>query len=100
MEPCLSCIEDAKFGYKIKNALMRRVYTLQNRAMRIINFKRFRDSVNPLYVKFKVVKLEDYISILNYLFAYNNFASDLPSTFSIFISLRIDTTLVQQQIMN
>ena len=55
--------------------------------MRLINFKSYRTPTNPLYFSSKVVKLEDYISILNYLFAHNHFISNLPSSFNNFFSL-------------
>ena len=42
------------------------------------------DPVNPLFQKSKVIKLDDYISILNCLFAYDHNKNNLPVAFEKF----------------
>ena len=70
-----------------KNPLLKRIFSLQNKALRIINFKSYRTPANALYANSKIIKLEDYVSILNYLFAHNYFIRNLPKSFNDFYTL-------------
>ena len=61
---------------------------LQNKAIRIINFKPIRSPVNPLYNKSEILKFGDSIKLSNFLFAHDNIKGNLP------ISLYDSVTLV------
>lgn len=54
---------------------------LQNRAMRIINFKEFDADCNPLYKDMKILKLMDFIALQNCLFVHDFFDNRLPACF-------------------
>ena len=53
---------------------------LQNKALRIINFRPLRYSVNPLYNQCEILKFGDSIKLSNFLFAHDNIKNNLPST--------------------
>ena len=61
-----------------------KISSIQNKTLRIIHFKTYMDPVNPLFQKSKVIKLDDYISILNCLFAYDHNKNNLPVAFEKF----------------
>ena len=42
-----------------------KIFKLQNRALRIINFADFRANSNPLYANNKILKLQDFIKLQN-----------------------------------
>ena len=52
---------------------------IQNKALRIINFVHPKSPINILYHECKVLKLEDNIKLLNFLFAHDSFTNNLPS---------------------
>ena len=52
---------------------------IQNKALRIINFVHPRSAINILYHGCKILKLEDNIKLLNFLFAHDSFTNNLPS---------------------
>ena len=54
------------------NQLILKMRKLQNKALRIINFKPIRFSVNPLYNKSEILKFADSIKLSNFLFAHDN----------------------------
>ena len=47
---------------------LRRLSILQNKALRIINFKEYDYPTNDLYHESKILKIEDYIKLLNCFF--------------------------------
>ena len=47
---------------------LRRLSILQNKALRIINFKVYDYPTNDLYHESKILKIEDYIKLLNCFF--------------------------------
>ena len=59
-----------------------KVFKLQNRAMRIINFSRFRADADPLYENNKILKLADYIKMQNCLFVHDFLHKNLPECFN------------------
>ncbi len=70
------------YGSQIWGQLNQPVVTLgriQNKALRIMNFEHPRSPINILYNKCKILKLEDNIKLLNFLFAHDNFKNNLPS---------------------
>ena len=52
---------------------------LQNKALRIINFKHTRSLVNPLYNKCEILKFAGNIKLSNFLFAHYSIKSNLPT---------------------
>ena len=60
------------FGCQIwgqtRNIHISKIYRLQNRALRIINFKDFRDDATPLYKENGILKLQSLFSMNNCLF--------------------------------
>ena len=63
---------------QIKSRHFTRLVTLQNKAIKIINFANFRDPVMPLYKAMKILKLSDNIRINNYLFVFDDLSGCLP----------------------
>ena len=56
-----------------------KIHKLQNKALRIINFKPFNADVNELYKSTKILKLCDSIKLNNFLFSHDNINNNLPS---------------------
>ena len=52
------------------NSTHRKIKKIQNKAIRIINFKPKRHSVDPLYKICKILKFEDSINLANFLHLY------------------------------
>ena len=70
------------YGSQIWGQINQPVLTLgriQNKALRIINFEHPRSSSDILFHKCKILKLEDNIKLLNFLFAHDSFSNNLPS---------------------
>ena len=61
------------------NKHVKRIQKLQNKAIRIINFAKYRDPSMPLYYKSKVLKLEDQVCLENFYFVQRDIQGDLPS---------------------
>ena len=64
-----------------KSQLLEKLNIIQNKALRIINFKSPRDHADPLYHHSKILKLNDHISLMNCLFAYDQHKQNLPGVF-------------------
>ena len=60
------------------------VQRIQNKALRIINFKQHTDSCFPLYLNSKILKFPDYATMLNCLFINDLFEKTLPDVFTDF----------------
>ncbi|MCH2406071.1 MAG: reverse transcriptase family protein, partial [Nitrosopumilus sp.] len=63
------------------NTHTEKVFKLQNRAMRIIQFEDFHANSNPIYKANKILKLEDHIELQNCLFVYDSIKNTLPACF-------------------
>ena len=57
---------------------------LQNKALRIIHFKKFRDPVDPLYQQSKILKLKFLIKLQHCSLAYQHQMKKLPIAFTDF----------------
>ena len=68
-----------------KNVLIQKVKTLQNKALRIIDFKNQQDHSSPLYKKLNILKLSDYSKLLNCLLVHDQLKNKLPVVFKDFI---------------
>ena len=53
---------------------------IQNKALRVINFEHPRSSTDTLYRNCKIVKFEDNIKLSNFLFAYDTYTNNLPTS--------------------
>ena len=58
-----------------------KISKLQDRALRIINFKGFHTDANPLYSDVRVLKLKDLIRLQNCLFVHDYLNNSLPVCF-------------------
>ena len=63
------------------NIHLDKICKLQNRALRIINFKNANEDVNQLYSECKILKLQDYIRLQNCLFVHDYLNNTLPNCF-------------------
>ena len=62
------------------NQSVSKMEKLQNKALRIINFKPLRYSVNSLYNKCEILKFGDSIKLSNFLYDHDNIKGNLPTT--------------------
>ena len=67
------------WGQKI-NSHVKRIVKLQNRAIRVINFKDYQHPTEKLYKDSKILKFQDHISLLNYLFVSDSLMDNLPKS--------------------
>ena len=72
------------------NKVILKMGKLQNKALRVINFKPVRSSTNPLYNKCEILKFADSIKLSNFLFAHDNIKGNLPTSLCDSITL-VDT---------
>ena len=63
------------------NVHTQRIFKLQNRAQRIIEFADFRDEANPLYKSNNILKLSDQVTTQNCLFVFDHLNKNLPQCF-------------------
>ena len=71
------------------NTILRKLEPLQNKALRIINFKNNKYNVNELYKTKKIIRIADYIKLLNCLFVTDVIAqSTIPQFQKFFIQMR------------
>ena len=59
---------------------------LQDRAIRIINFKQFREDPDPLYKDNEILKIQDFIKVQNILLVHDYLKNQLPSCFQDYFS--------------
>ena len=67
---------------QLQNKYVNRILKLQDKAVRIINFVSSFDSRNPLYLKSKILKFNDNINLLNFIFVYDSLKNNLPTIFN------------------
>ena len=63
------------------NPRVAKIGKLQNKAMRIINFKEYNAPSKPLYAECKILKLDDLVKLNNCLFIYDYINGLLPNCF-------------------
>ena len=61
-----------------QNSIVKKLQVLQNKALRIIHFKPPRTSATPLFKTSKILKVADYVSLQNFLFAHDSLKGNLP----------------------
>ena len=69
------------WGQKSNSTHVKQVSALQDKALRIINFKPFRSSRNPIYKENKILKLEDFVKTQNCLMIHDYLHDTLPACF-------------------
>ena len=62
-----------------QNYHIRRISKLQKKAIRIINFANFNASSSELFKRARILKLQDNITLLNFLYVYDSLKGQLPS---------------------
>ena len=67
------------------SALQEKIQIVQNKALRIINFKKARESANQLYKNSNILKISDNTTILNCLFMHDLQNGLLPDAFKKFV---------------
>ena len=63
---------------QIKSKHFNRLVTLQNKAVKVLNFANFRDTVSPLYKTSKILKLSDSIRLQNFMYVLEDIKGILP----------------------
>ena len=66
------------------NELIKKIGIIQNKAIRIINFKPPRESADKIYLDSKILKFEDQIKLANCLLVYHFLNNTLPDSFQNF----------------
>ena len=69
------------------NSIVKKLQILQNKALRIINFVPPRNNATPLFKKCEILKLNDYVSLQNFLYAHDSLRENLPTSISGQLSL-------------
>ena len=71
--------------------LVRKIQTLQNRALRLVTFADQTNSTfnhhNDIYKKLRLLKFRDFVDLRNLVFVYDYFNNALPESFSEFFTL-------------
>ena len=63
---------------QIKSKHFNRLVTLQNKAVKVLNFANFRDTVSPLYKTSKIFKLSDSIRLQNFMYVLEDIRNIAP----------------------
>ena len=69
------------WGQKSNAVHIKLISNLQDKAIRIISFKPYRSTRNPLYKDSKILKLEDFIRLQNCLLIHDYLHNTLPECF-------------------
>ena len=64
---------------QIQNKNINRIIKLQDKAIRIINFAHYRESTTRLYKKSNILKFNDNIKLLNFMYVHQSMNGYLPS---------------------
>ena len=62
------------------NVVIKKLQSLQNKALRIMNFSPRRTSALPIYKKMKILKLSDNIALQNFMYAHDSINGNLPNS--------------------
>ena len=69
------------WGQKSNSTHAKQISNLQDKALRIINFKPFRSPCKPIYKENKILRLEDFLKIQNSLLIHDFLHDNLPACF-------------------
>ena len=76
---------------QFSNKYVCRLQRIQNKAVRIINFAKFKVPVTPLYYKSNILKFSDQIKLQNFIFVHNSLKGNLPSSLKDSFQITADT---------
>ena len=63
----------------------------QNNTLRLVSFATsFRDHVSPIYHRYRLLKISDYVTLQNLLLVHDHFNNNLPDSFSGYFTLLSD----------
>ena len=86
------------WGHSPTNTYINKIQVLQNNALRLITFMSdYRDHVSPLYIKLKLLKIKDIITLKNLLFIHDFFNKKLPESFDNYFILDKDKHLYETE---
>ena len=74
-----------------KNTHIKRIISIQSKALRIMHFKSVNSSSRPLFKKSKILTLSDVIKLKDFLFAYDHYHNKLPQSLRGIFTLVNDT---------
>ena len=63
-----------------QNAVTNKLQILQNKVLRIMYFQPPRTSATPIFKKSNILKINDYISLQNFLLTYRSLKGQLPTS--------------------
>ena len=63
---------------QVNNVHFKRIESLQNKAVKILNFANFRDTATPYYKTSHILKLRDNIRLQNFLYVHDDLSKNLP----------------------
>ena len=73
-----TCDMDVNYGGKHKQKVLQNIEKIQNKALRILNFKNPWDPIEQIYKESKIFKLKDVVTISNLKFVYDQMNKPLP----------------------
>ena len=79
-----TCDMDVNYGGKHKQKALQNIEKIQNKALRILNFKNPWDPIEQIYKESKIFKLKDVVTISNLKFVYDQMNKPLPRVFENF----------------
>ena len=69
---------EAQVWGQFQNQHVTRLQKIQNKTIRIINFSKYNDPVDPIYHKLNVLKLCDHVKLQNFLYVHNCLNNKIP----------------------
>ena len=73
-----TCDMDVNYGGKHKQKVLQNIEKIQNKALRILNFKNPWEPIEQIYKESKIFKLKDIVTISNLKFVYDQMNKLLP----------------------
>ena len=65
-----------------QTANIRKISTLQNKAIRLINFTSIDEHADPFYKMCNILRLSDTVNLQNFLYVYDHHHNNLPKALS------------------
>ena len=89
---------DVNYGGKQKHTqILQNIEKIQNKALRILNFKNPWDPIEQIYKESKIFKLKDIVTIRSLKFVYDQINKHLPRVFEIFFAKKPDNIFIIQE---
>ena len=80
-----------------KTQVLQNIEKVQNKALRILNFKNPWDQTEQIYKESKMFKLKDIVTISNLKFAYDQMNKILTRAFENFLLVKPDNIFITQE---